>query len=234
LALEWYFHDDALFSVAYFYKDIDSFIQTQRDDRPFNTNVFGLPDAVATAACPGGVNTAGCNPTLLWQFSQPINTPGGPLTGYEVNLQLPFYFLDGWLSNFGVVANYTHVESDIDYLNANLTLAVTAPLVNLSEESWNATIYYEDDRLSARVSGAYRSEYLTTIPGRNGNTSESTDATFNVDFASSYQLSERLRFTFEGLNLTDEVSNQFISPDNRMSFYHHYGRQFSAGIRFTY
>jgi outer membrane receptor protein involved in Fe transport len=104
----------------------------------------------------------------------------------------------------------------------------------LSEESWNATIYYEDDRLSARVSGAYRSDYLTTIPGRNGNTSESTASTFNVDFASSYALSDRLRFTLEGLNLTDEVSDQFISPDDRSSFYHHYGRQVLAGIRFNY
>lgn len=126
------------------------------------------------------------------------------------------------------------MSSDIDYLSSTGVLQVTAPLTGLSEESWNATIYYEDDRLSARISGAYRSDYLTTIPGRNGNTSESTAATFNVDFAGSYQLSERLRFTLEGLNLTDEVNDQYLSPDDRLSYYHHYGRQVSAGIRFTY
>jgi TonB-dependent receptor len=234
LAAEWYFHEDALLSVAVFYKDIDSFIQTQRSDQVFTGNTFGIPDAVATAACPGGVNTLACNPGLTWQFSQPINTPGGPLEGYELSLQLPFFFLDGWLSNFGIVANYTHAESDIDYLDSLGNLQVTAPLTNLSEEAWNATVFYEDDRLSARISGAYRSDYLTTIPGRNGNTSESTASTFNVDFASSYQLSERVRLTLEGLNLTDEVSDQFISPDDRSSFYHHYGRQVMAGVRFTY
>jgi hypothetical protein len=47
-------------------------------------------------------------------------------------------------------------------------------------------------------------------------------------------LSERVRLTLEGLNLTDEVSDQFISPDDRSSFYHHYGRQVMAGVRFTY
>lgn len=232
LAVEWYFHDEALLSFAYFYKDVDSFIQTTRTDTAFTGNPYGIPDAVATAAC-GAV--VGCNAAAIWQFSKPENTPGGPVEGFEVSLQLPFYFLgDSRLSNFGFIGNYTNVSSDIDYLSSTGVLQVTAPLTGLSEESWNATIYYEDDRLSARISGAYRSDYLTTIPGRNGNTSESTAATFNVDFAGSYQLSERLRFTLEGLNLTDEVNDQYLSPDDRLSYYHHYGRQVSAGIRFTY
>ncbi len=232
LALEWYFHDEALLSVAYFYKDIDSFIQTTRQDIAFTGNPFGIADSVAVAAC-GAI--AGCNAAALWAFSLPQNTPGGPVEGFEVSLQLPFYFLgDSWLSNFGFIGNYTNVSSDIDYRSANGTIAVTAPLTGLSDESWNATFYYEDERLSARISGAYRSDYLTTIPGRNGNTSESTAGSLNVDFAGSYALSERLRFTFEGLNLTDEVNDQYLSPDDRLSFYHHYGRQFSAGIRFTY
>ena len=46
---------------------------------PFNTNPFGLANSVATAACPGGVDSGTCNPTLLWGFSQPVNTPGGPV-----------------------------------------------------------------------------------------------------------------------------------------------------------
>ncbi|MCX7359267.1 MAG: TonB-dependent receptor [Alphaproteobacteria bacterium] len=232
LSLEWYFHDEALLSIAYFYKDVDSFIQTTRQDIAFTGNPYGLSDSVAVAAC-GAV--VGCNAAALWQFSKPENTPGGPVEGFEISLQLPFYFLgDSWLSNFGVVANYTSVQSDIDYRNANGTIAVTAPLTGLSDESWNATLYYEDERLSARISGAYRSDYLTTIPGRNSNTSESTAGTLNVDFAGSYQISERLRFTLEGLNLTDEVNDQYLSPDDRLSYYHHYGRQVSMGIRFTY
>ncbi|MGE0662474.1 MAG: TonB-dependent receptor [Hyphomonadaceae bacterium] len=234
LAVEWYFHDQALLSFAYFYKDVDSFIQTLREDIAFTGNPYALPDAVATAACPGGVNSASCNPSLLWAFNRPVNTPGGPVEGFEISLQTPFFFLPGLWSNFGGIINYTSVQSDIDYVNSAGAVVVTAPLAGLSEESWNATLYYEDDRLSARISGAYRSDYLTTIPGRNGNASESTAETLNVDFAASYALSERLRLTFEGLNLTDEASDQFLSPDDRVSFYHHYGRQFMAGVRFTY
>ena len=234
-AVEWYFEEGALLSFAYFYKDVESFVQTVREDRAFTGNSLGIPDSVAIAAC-GAAYPATCGPAdPNWQFSQPRNTEGGPIEGYEISLQLPFFFLDGWLSNFGVVANYTHVESEIDYFaNTTGTSIVRDSLTGLSDESWNATLYYEDERLSARVSGAYRSDYLTTVPGRNSNATESTTATFNVDFAGSYQLSERLRFSLEALSLTEEVSDQYLSPDDRMSFYHNYGRQVMAGLRFSY
>ncbi|MGE0741955.1 MAG: TonB-dependent receptor [Hyphomonadaceae bacterium] len=235
IAVEWYFHDEALLSFAYFYKDIDSFVQTVRETGPFTGNSLGLPDSVAIAAC-GPAFPATCAPSdNNWQFTLPRNTPGGPVEGFEISLQLPFYFLgDSWLSNFGIVANYTHVESEIDYVNATGAVVVTDDLTGLSGESWNTTLYYEGERFAARISGAYRSDYLTTIPGRNGNTSESTAETFNVDFSSSYQFNDNLTFTFEGLNLTDEVSDQFLSPDDRTSFYHHYGSIYSVGLRFTY
>jgi iron complex outermembrane recepter protein len=234
VALEWYFHPEALLSVAYFHKDVDSFVQTVRSSGAFTGNSLGLPDSVAIAAC-GAQYPATCSPSdTNWQFSQPQNTPGGPVEGYEISLQLPFYFLDGWLSNFGVIANYTNITSSIDYVDSTGAVVVTDDLTGLSGESWNATLYYEGTRLSARISGAYRSAYLTTIPGRNGNTSESTNSTLNVDFASSLQMSERLKLTLEALNLTDEVSDQFLSPEDRLSFYHHYGRQVMLGVRFNY
>lgn len=233
LAFEWYFADEALLSLALFYKDVDTFVQTVRETRPFTGNSLGLPDSVAIAAC-GAQFPATCSPSDDWQFSQPRNTQGGPIQGFEVSLQLPFYFLPGWLSNFGMIANYTNVDSEIDYVNNTGAVVVTDNLTGLSEESYNATLYYEDDRLSARVSAAYRSDYLTTIPGRDSNTSESTASSLNIDAAASYAVSERVRLTLEGVNLTDEENEQYLSPDDRLSFYHHYGRQVLVGVRFTY
>lgn len=234
LSFEWYFAEDSLFSVAVFYKDIDSFVQTVRETRPFTGNVLGLPDSVATAACPGGVNSTSCNPSLDWNFDLPRNTPGGPVQGFEIGLQLPFFFLDGPLSNFGIAANYTRVESDIDYVNSSGVVILSSNLVGLSEEAYNATFYYEDDRFGARVSAAYRSDYPTTLPGRNGNATEETASTLNIDASASWTFNERLRFTLEGVNLTDEVNDQYLTPDDRLSFYHHYGRQFYLGLRYNY
>ncbi len=234
LSVEWYFAEDSLISVAFFYKDIGSFIQTIREARPFTGNPLGLPDSVATAACPGGVNTPGCNPSLDWQFAIPQNTPGGPLKGIEIGYQQPFRFLPGFLANTGFTGNITFVDSEVTYLNATGGVTAVDQLTGLSERSWNATLYYEDDHLSARVSAAYRSEYLTTIPGRDGNLSESTGATLNIDMSAAYAFNDQWKLTFEGLNLTDEENDQFLSPDDRSSFYHHYGRQFMLGFRYTY
>ena len=51
LGVEWYFAPESLLSLALFYKDVDSFVQTLRDQRPFTGNPYGLDDSVAIAAC---------------------------------------------------------------------------------------------------------------------------------------------------------------------------------------
>jgi iron complex outermembrane receptor protein len=233
ISAEWYFEEGALFSIAYFFRDIDSFVQTVREDAPFTGNPLGLPDSVAIAAC-GVQFPATCGPGFDWAFNLPRNTPGGPLQGWEIGLQLPFYFLPDFWSNFGLLANYTMVESDVDYVNSTGAVVLSGPLVGLSERSYNATLYYEDDRFSARVSAAYRSDYPTTLPGRNGNATEDTAETLNIDAAARYNISDNFALTFEGVNLTDEVNDQFLTPDSRLSFYHHYGRSLFFGARFTY
>lgn len=237
LAFEYYFQEEGLISLALFYKDVTSFVQTLRSTGVYTGNALGLPDQLAIAACAGSPTP--CSPADSdWQFNQPINTPGGTLEGFEVSVQLPFFFLPGALSNFGVLANYTNVSSSFDtYGNgAGPTFPIVVvssgdELTNLSPESWNATLYYDDGRLSARVSGAYRSEYTTTIPGRNGNASESTESTLNVDASASFMVNDNVTLTFEALNLTDQESDQILSPDGRPSFYHVYGSSYFLGFR---
>ncbi|HRE45612.1 MAG TPA: TonB-dependent receptor [Terricaulis sp.] len=241
LSFEYYFQEEGLFSVALFYKDVTSYVQTLRTTGVYTGNALGLPDALAIAAC-SGAPAGTCSPADSdWQFNQPINTPGGTVEGYEISLQLPFFFLPGALSNFGFIGNYTNVTSSFDtYGNGPaptfpiVVVQSGAELVNLSPESWNATVYYEDERFSARVSGSYRSAYITTIPGRNGNASESTESTLNVDASASYQVSDRMTLTLEALNLTDQESDQILSPDGRPSFYHVYGSSYFLGFRFKY
>jgi iron complex outermembrane recepter protein len=232
IAFEWYFQPQGIISVAGFWKDIGSFVQTIREDLPnFAANPFGLDDNVATAACG---TTAGCSPTATWQLLLPTNTPGGELTGFEINYQQPLTFLPAPLDNFGVLLNYTYVQTEIVYVNSTGGTVAIDDLTNLSRRAYNATLYYEDDVFSARVSAAYRGNYPTTIPGRNGNTLEATAETFNVDAAVSYALTDHIKISLEGINLTDEANDQFLTPDNRLSFYHHFGRQYFLGVRYTY
>jgi TonB-dependent receptor len=232
LAVEWYFAPESLLSAAIFYKDIESFVQTIRETRPFTGNPLGLPDSVAVAAC-GAV--AGCSPSSDWQFNLPANTPGGDLKGFEISYQQPFSFLPGIWSNFGTVLNYTGVESEIDYLNATGAVTATADLTGLSKRAYNATLYFDNKVFSARLAAAFRSDYLTTVPGRNGNDVEGTAETFNLDFSSSYTIGDNFTLTLEALNLTDEVDDQWVdSVGNRLSYYHFQGRQYFLGGRFKF
>jgi len=232
LGLEWYFAPESLVAVSLFYKDIDSFVQTTREIGPFNQNPGGLPDSVAIAAC-GTV--VGCSPSASWNFDTPINTPGGDLQGVEAIVQAPFSFLPGQFSNLGVVLNYTYVESDITYLNSAGAVVMTAPLTGLSKNAANATLYFDNGTFSARVAAAYRDDYLTTVPGRNGNDVEGTIETLNVDFSAAYRFSEMLTVTFEALNLTDEFDDQWVdSVGDRLSYYHHTGRQYFVGARLKF
>jgi TonB-dependent receptor len=232
LAAEWYFANEALLSAALFYKDIGTFVQTIRESRPFTDNPLGLPDSVAIAACGA---TPGCSPSVNWDFNLPANTPGGDLKGYEIAYQQPFTFLPGAWSNLGIILNYTGVESDIEYLNSAGVVTATGPLLGLSEDAYNATLYFDNKTFSARVSAAYRSEYVTTIPGRDGNDVEGTLETLNIDFSTSYNFNDHLSVSLEGLNLTDEVQDQRVdSVGRRLSFYHHQGRQYYIGARFKY
>ncbi|WP_304168796.1 TonB-dependent receptor [Phenylobacterium aquaticum] len=232
LSFEWYYQPEALISVAFFKKDVASFVQTLSTNTAFTGNPFGIPDSVAVAACG---TTSGCSPSANWNFSTPVNTPGGKLTGYEISFQQPFKFLPGPLANTGVLLNYTHVDSSIQYLNAAGAVVATNDLTGLSRKSYNATLYYEDTKISARVSAAYRAGYLTRVPGQETGTAyDGTNETLNVDASFAYTLNDHLKFTAEGVNLTDEFQDQFNGAQNLVSFYHHTGREFIFGVRYTY
>lgn len=233
LSIEWYFGRESLLSFAYFYKDIDTYIQIVRQDLPYSDLTALNPSAFAPGFCTGT-----CSSSTIFQLTAAVNTEGGPLKGFEISYQQPFTFLPGPLQNLGVQLNYTHVESEIDYCNnTTCTAFVTADLINLSPESWNATLYYEDDRFSARVSGAFRDGYIQNVPGRNGNNVEGKMETFNLDASASYNLTDELELTLEALNLTDEENHQFVGDGadrQSTSVYHHTGRQFYLGARYRF
>ena len=60
-------------------------------------------------------------------------------------------------------------------------------LLNLSPKSYNATLYCDDVRFSARVTGSYVSGFLTRVPGQNNNDVEGSNKSLNVDASMSYK-----------------------------------------------
>jgi TonB-dependent receptor len=220
--VEWYFAPEALLSVAVFYKDIKTFVTRETASVPFSE--LGLPESLLSGS-PSG-------PDDIFTVQRNINGEGGDLKGIEIQYQQPFTFLPGVLRNFGFLGNLTLLDSEVNY--GTLAAPLRDQLTGLSKTGFNTTLYYEDEKFSARISGAYRSDFLTRVPGQNGNDIEGTRSTFNVDAAMSYAINDRIRVTLEGINLTDEIRAQFVdSVGDRPVTFNHTGRTVLAGVRFT-
>jgi iron complex outermembrane recepter protein len=234
LSFEWYYSKGALFSIAFFYKHIDTLIQTITSQVPFANNPQGLPVSLVQAACGTSYGTA-CNENLIWNFSQPVNSKGSPLYGTEINWQQPFDFLPDFWSNFGVLANATFVQAKQYYLNANGTVNTYADLNNLSRTSFNGTFYYDDGVFQARIAGAFRSKYIVSINPGSLNDQLVNAPTFNVDFSSSYKWNDNFTFSLEAVNLTNQGQNQYTDSIGQRPYVLHYtGREFFAGVRYSY
>jgi iron complex outermembrane receptor protein len=240
LSFEWYPDKETLLSAGFFQKDIKSYIQTSAVTVPYSDT--GLPLSLLTNG-----NTADTPFTVTTQ----INTPGGKLKGFELSAQRPFTFLPAPFDKFGAILNYTHVKSDIQYVIKNPTFTaagvvprvqtapavlITQPLVNLSPDAFNATLYYENGPFKARISGSYRDPYLIQVApsATNNNDVRIKEKTFNLDSQVSYQF-DKFTVTLEAINLTDQEDSK-VDDSVRMTSeeYVHYGRQFYLGVKYKF
>jgi len=225
LSFEWYHDKSGFVGVGLFQKKIDSYVQTLRTNMPFSAT--GLPLSLLPSSFTG---------EEVFQVTSPVNTTGGRLFGFEINYQQPFNFLPGIGKNFGTLLNYTNVRSRMNYIvSPTSSTTVTDDLTNLSPESANATLYYDDGTLSARVSASRRSAFLTRVPGQNNNDVEGKNGSTNVDMSVSYQVDKSLSVSLEGVNLTNQANDQFISrARNSVVVNNVTGREFMAGVRYKF
>lgn len=224
LSAELYFARGSLLSIGLFQKKISTLSGTAvTDEVPFTA--LGLPLSL--------LDGTGVLPTDLFVYSRTVNGEGGTLKGLEINYQHQLRFLPSFLSNLGVLANYTYVKANITYPGPGGSAPLVGPLTNLSKESANATLFYEDKSLSIRGSVAYRSGYITAFGGgvSDSATERGVNSTLNFDASASYKITDNITLTLEALNLTNEPQDQYVDEDNRVLTHHQTGRQVYAGVR---
>ncbi|WP_158266462.1 TonB-dependent receptor [Allosphingosinicella deserti] len=225
--IEWYFQKGAVLSAAVFQKKLKSFAQQ-----------LLTQTTVRESGIPSSAFPAGTDPNTPINITNFQSTEGGTIRGIEINYQQPFTFLPGFLKNFGALINYTHIDSKITYfLTANRTGPVLQDeLVNVSPNSVNATLYYEAGGFSARVSGAYRSQYLRQVPLRAGlPDATGSYSTFNLDASISYDITPNIGLNIDMLNLTDQPTDFWDGKTIRdQQVFSKTGRQFFVGVRVRY
>ena len=248
LALEWYFRPESVISVALFKKTIDSFPITQsRTDTFLST---GLPPSILSGSDPATVNPALLSQPI-WTINGNVNGTGASLKGVEVSIQMPFSFLPGILSHFGMQANATFVDSTADFrITGPATQACTrtplptsncslvgvpanynSTLLNLSKRAYNATLYYDDGRFSARASIAYRGPFNDSTSGNN-NVFEGYQSYTNVDASVRYKLNDMIELSVEGSNLLDTYRTRYVDDAAERGYENnHFGRTILFGAR---
>ena len=223
VSFEWYFAPESVLAVSLFLKDIDSyFTRSAVVETTFSQT--GLPETVASPTSPLYQDYLGLGLDPAVEVSQVANGDNANVKGIEVVFQQPFSSLPGLLSHTGFTGNYTYVTSD--------------KIIGFSPNSFNATLYYEDDSFSARITGAYRDAYVTTNPSSSGRTEGREErgvaSTFNLDFSSSYRVNDSIKLTFEVVNITDEYEHQTFDMLMLPTVYQHTGRNFIFGARYDF
>jgi TonB-dependent receptor len=227
LGVEWYFNEGAMLGLGLFYKDIESFIQNTRFVQVYSAS--GLPASL--------LEGTGASVTDEFTFTAPLNTPGGELTGLEANYIQPLTFLPGKWSNLGVQLNYTYVDSQIQYLTSTGANSFKDDLTGLSKHSWNATVFYEGKRFSGRVSATNRDDYLLQVPGvEAGFDTHGQTGTTTIDASVRWKIDDQWELSLEGINLTDEVQESWVSNANGQLplDYSETGRQYLLGLRYKF
>lgn len=207
LSLEWYPGKGSILSGAIFYRDVKSYIQQTTSDEPFSNT--GLPESYLAA---------GQTPDTIYRVTNSRNTPGGFIQGFEFNYQQSFTFLPGVWANFGTLLNYTYVDSEIDYFLSTSTInptSVKSQFVGVSPNSINGTLYYEDTKFSARVSAAYRDDYLQMVPIKNTLPDvRGSASTLNLDASLSFTVSDHVKLNLDALNLTNQATDNWSSSSD--------------------
>jgi TonB-dependent receptor len=252
--VEWYFARDSLLSFAYFWKEIESFPQVvlreSRLSELFDSEAIANLRATWDGLIDEGSDSrrAYLDEDRPFQIRQYNDAPGGSLDGFEIAYQQNFTFLPGLLEYTGVQLNYTKINSELEYiLDPARGLTGTAPFLGASPESFNATVFYEDQKFSARVSAAYRAAYQTTYPLASGgcdpgvcdspliNDFVGSEETLNVDASATYKLTDNVTITLEALNLTNQTDSRWAyQNDPVVQNYASTGRQYFVGARFTF
>ncbi len=203
---EWYFDDLSYFSAAVFYKNVSKFEATK-------ASAVSVKDST-TIDLPG--KPAGSS---IGQVTSTINGSDAKVQGAELSFQ------KGFENGFGFGVNYTRADSKTSLGSASKN---DLALPGISKNSFNVVGFYEAHGLHARIAYSWRDEFLSpdytfeTIGGVNPNSTGKNaniyasyyDAYGQVDFSVSYDVTDKLSFSLDGINVLSAEQRRYIEYSN--------------------
>lgn len=223
--VEKYFKSIGILSGGIFYKNLNDFIYT------YSNGDYTSADFTADFTSQSNPIPVGEN----WDFIQQRNGENVNLYGFEIAAQRKLDFLPGkFLQGFGVYLNYTFTESKADGITnedgeerKNLGLPGTAP------HMFNASLSWENNKFSARVSLNYAADYLDELGGDAFEDRYYDKQTF-VDVNASYKITDYLRLFAEANNLTNQPLRYYQGTSSRTMQAEYYQARFNLGLKFDF
>lgn len=148
------------------------------------------------------------DPVQTWRVTTPSNFRDDTISGAELSIQ--HWFGD---SGFGIQANYTFVESDLEVDNTSDEEQFA--MLGVSDTA-NAVLLYDRDRLQARIAYNWRDSYLASLAQGGNNAPGYVDEYSQIDFSISYEITDNLTLSAEGLNVTGEDSRLYGRSERQM------------------
>lgn len=233
LGFEWYYGDSNVFSMAYFRKDIDNFVTTLTGNETFvlsdrsAANGFRCADVLcAPGALVAGEDIVATTEELngeseVYRVSRPQNGESAEVDGFEVAVT------HIWENGLGITANATFVSSDAELSgDVNQTFALEGV-----GDSQNLVLFYEKDRIQARIAYNNRDEFLRNIDNGFNGEPVNTEEFGQVDISASYDINDTLTVFFEGINVTEEELVQNGRFANQTYNIEDNGSRYAIGVR---
>lgn len=209
-AVEWYLPGAGLASVSAFYRKVDNVL--------FDSTAVIRDDTYDTA----GRDRTG------YRFTTARNGSDGKLSGIEFAYLQQWTFLPKPLDGFGFQGNLTLLDGDF-----KTPEDVTVGFPGMSDTLVNASIFYENYGISARLSYQWRDAWLDE-PSPDASSDTFWAATEQLDFSIRYQVRKGLTVYFDANNLTDEIGQRYQGNASRPVETEGTGRRFMAGVRFNF
>ena len=229
LSYEHYTESGGIYAVAAFYKDLDTFVVSQTQLLDFVDNGFLDP------------NNVNVNPGVVLdpvgEFTAPANGRGGYVRGLEFALTQTFDNLPAPFNGLGITANYSFTESSVALPDTFSGRGGTISLPGLSENVFNATIFYEVEGFETRLGYRFRDEFITRQQGI-GEQLPVSDEEQTLDFQASYRFNDDgsgagWQLLFQVNNLTDEPLATYFTTPQQLATVGTFGRQYFFGFSYS-
>lgn len=155
------------------------------------------------------------------------------LWGIEVTWQQQFTNLPGWMSGFGIYANYTYTDvSSIDFGPSTDRDDIDV-LPEQMQSVGNVALIFEKGNIVSRVAVNLSGKWLSEVAGE-ADFDEWTDGSTTMDFAFTYYFDNGLELFFQGNNLTEEIEYLYLGSTSRARQHDIFGRTLNLGAKWSF